>query len=150
MQSRLIKLIITVSVVAGGIGFLVYSSMGSTQYYKMVDELTADDRNWDGVSLRVHGFVEPGSIDERIVNQNTTRTFVLEHRGKSIKVTHSGPVPDTFKDKSEVVAKGKLIATADGNYIMEANELMAKCPSKYEGMPIEENFGRSDGSGQVF
>ena len=34
--------------------------------------------------------------------------FVLESGGRRIKVRHEGPKPDTFRDLSEVVARGRL------------------------------------------
>jgi cytochrome c-type biogenesis protein CcmE len=41
-------------------------------------------------------------------------------------------VPDTFKDGAEVVLKGRL--GPDG-FDVEANGVMAKCPSKYDASP---------------
>jgi len=154
MKINVTKWIMTAAVVAAGAGFLIYSSMGHAQYYKMVDELmiTEGEANpnhvsdeWVGKTMRVHGYVEAGSIDENIVAQKTIRTFTLEHKGKTIKVRHEGPKPDTFKDLSEVVAKGTIVKeTVDGKvvHILEATELMAKCPSKYEGAPGNKNLGK--------
>lgn len=132
MKNPLIKLVLTLAIVAGGIGFLVHSSMGNAQYYKMVDELMTEPGKWDGKTLRVHGYVEAGSIEETIVEQKTVRTFVLENKGQRIHVKHEGPKPDTFKDLSEVVAKGTIVKEGE-QYVLHATELMAKCPSKYEG-----------------
>jgi cytochrome c-type biogenesis protein CcmE len=140
MQSRLIKLILTIAIVAGGTGFLIYSSQGHAEYYKMVDELMGEPTEWVGKTLRVHGYVEAGSIKEAIVEQKTTRVFVLESKGKVIQVKHEGPKPDTFKDLSEVVAKGTIVQEG-GEYVLEATELMAKCPSKYEGATQNKNLG---------
>jgi cytochrome c-type biogenesis protein CcmE len=89
--------------------------------------------------MKVHGYVEPGSIDERVVDQETIRTFVLENNGKRIRVRNKGPKPDSFKDKSEVVAEGKIIEE-NGEPILVATNLMAKCPSKYEGAPKDKLF----------
>lgn len=141
MKTPLIKVMLTVAIVAGGIGFLVHSSMGNAQYYKMVDELMTEPGKWDGKTLRVHGYVEAGSIKEEIVSQKTVRTFVLEHKGQSIRVMHEGPKPDTFKDLSEVVAKGTIVEK-DGQYMLHATELMAKCPSKYEGAGQNKDLGQ--------
>jgi cytochrome c-type biogenesis protein CcmE len=68
-----------------------------------------------------------------------------------------GPVPDTFKDQSEVVATGHLIAAreraplakslgvameADIDYVLEASELQAKCPSKYDGARANKDLSK--------
>ena len=141
MNNRVIKVILTVAIVVGGLSLIVFSSSGDVQYYKMVDELMVSPDDWSGKTLKVHGWVEAGSIDERIEDQQTKRTFTLENKGKRIVVHHTGPKPDTFKDKSEVVAEGRLVER-DGVYYLEAEELMAKCPSKYEGADANRNADR--------
>jgi cytochrome c-type biogenesis protein CcmE len=118
----------------------------------MVDKLVANGLDgYKGKALKVHGFVEAGSIVEAIVNQEQKRTFVLQKAGKKIRVFSTGPVPDTFKDQSEVVASGRLLASGDTQirtdseqaWVVESTELMAKCPSKYEGATsnkLDTNF----------
>lgn len=141
MQSRLIKIILTIAIIAGSAGFLIYSSVGHAEYYKMVHELMAEPDEWVGKTLRVHGYVKAGSIEEKIVEQKYVRTFVLENQGQLIHVSHEGPKPDTFKDLSEVVAKGRVVKK-DGMYVLEATELSAKCPSKYEGAANNKDLSR--------
>ena len=160
-QATIAKLALTVAVVAGGAGFLVYSSTSHAQHYEMVDNLLAKgfDR-FKEKQIKVHGLVETGTIATATVDQQTQRTFVLGKNGKKIRVFVTGPVPDTFKDASEVVATGRLVkagelqqvadaicakatekdrgdcpvrADAEQEMVVEATELMAKCPSKYKG-----------------
>lgn len=151
-KSTLGKIVLTAAVVVVGAGFLVKSSVSSAQHYKMVDELMATDlTSWTGKELKVHGWVEAGSIREQVVNQETQRTFLLQKSGKKIRVFSSGPKPDTFKDQSEVVATGHLVPAdkmkqlaaslgvaleSDLQYVVDSKELMAKCPSKYDGARI--------------
>ena len=160
-NGTLAKIGLTAAVVLGGGGFLIVSSTSHAQHYEMVDKLVAKGFDtFKGKEIKVHGFVEAGSIHTATVNQETRRTFVLQKDGKKIRVYVTGPVPDTFKDASEVVATGRLVAAAnlqptadqicanakdashvgcpvrsDAEQVMvvEATELMAKCPSKYEG-----------------
>ncbi len=170
MQNRTIaKLGLTAAVALGGVGFLLYSSSEAAQHYEMVDALiTKGIDGYTDKSLKVHGFVEAGSIIEAIINQEQKRTFVLQKSGKKIRVFSTGPVPDTFKDQSEVVASGRLLKAgelqkladdickntkvpagcpihtdAEQAWVVESTELMAKCPSKYDGAPsnkIDTNF----------
>ena len=153
-KSTLGKIVLTAVVAVGGVGFLVKSSVGSAQHYKMVDDLLASDlTSWTGKELKVHGWVESGSIHESIVNQETHRTFLLQKGGKKIRVFSEGPKPDTFKDQSEVVATGHLVPAADRKklaeslgvaiesdmpYVVDSSELMAKCPSKYDGARVNQ------------
>jgi cytochrome c-type biogenesis protein CcmE len=149
-NSTIAKIALTAAVLVSGVAFFAKSTAGSTQHYKMVDELLAagDLAQWHDKQMKVHGFVVAGSIKEKVVSQETVRTFVLQKDGKKIRVFNRGPKPDTFKDQSEVVATGVIVPSAsmdalaqsldvridsDMSYVVDATELMAKCPSKYEG-----------------
>lgn len=159
-RSFVTKIALTAAVIIGGGGFLVYSSLGDAEHYRMVDELIGDGiAKWENKELKVHGYVESGSIVENVVGQVQHRTFVLQRNGKKVRVFSQGPKPDTFKDQSEVVATGRLIkasemqAIATGlcnnnptagpacpirtdleqTWVVESSNLMAKCPSKYDG-----------------
>ena len=127
----MVKIIATIVAVAAAGGLLLYSSISDAEYYKFTHEVVKNPGPWEGKSLRVHGYVEPGSIEEAIVDQKTQRVFYLESNGARLKVTNEGPKPDTFRDESEVVAKGTLVRV-NGELVLQATELMAKCPSKYE------------------
>ena len=153
-NSTLGKIVITAVVAVCGVGFLVKSSVSSASHYKMVDDLLATDlSSWQDKELKVHGWVEAGSIAEKVVNQETHRTFILQKGGKKIRVFSAGPKPDTFKDQSEVVATGHLVPAAqmkdlaqslgvaiesDMPYVVDSTELMAKCPSKYDGAQVNK------------
>ena len=133
------KIVLTIAVALGAVGFFFQSSSSHSGYYKMVDEVMAAPAEWTGKDMKVHGWVEAGSIVEEVVGQEMRRTFTLEHKGQRIEVRHVGPKPDTFRDKSEVVADGKIVIE-NGVPVMVAESLMAKCPSKYEGAPRDKLF----------
>ena len=130
-MSRTLKILLTICIVGSAGGVLFYSSMSEAEYYKHVNEVLEEPERFADTSLKIHGFVEAGSVVEKIQNQTIERSFILGYEGKRIRVHHSGPKPDTFRDLSEVVARGTLVLK-DGEYQLEAVELMAKCPSKYE------------------
>ena len=148
-NSTLAKIALTAAVAVAGVGFFVKSTLGHTEHYKMVDELMAGDLSkWGDKQLKVHGWVQAGTIREQVVQQKTQRTFVLTKEGKKIRVFSAGPAPDTFKDQSEVIATGHLVPAkeraelaaslqvsleADLDYVLDATKLDAKCPSKYDG-----------------
>jgi cytochrome c-type biogenesis protein CcmE len=121
------------------IALLFYSARGHTSHYKMVDEVMVSYDQWIDRPLRVHGWVALGSIDERIVDQESVRTFVLEEKGKRLTVRSSGPKPDAFRDGAEVVAEGRLVLE-HGAPMFAATSLSAKCPSKYEGAHKDRLF----------
>jgi hypothetical protein len=130
----------------------------STKTYMMVDELMAGDLGrYEGKEMKVHGWGLAGSIKEKVANQETVRTFVLQKSGKKIRVFNKGPKPDTFKSESEVVASGHVVPAAekaelakslgvqleaDLAYVVDANKLDAKCPSKYDGARANKDLNQ--------
>jgi cytochrome c-type biogenesis protein CcmE len=151
------KLAITAAVAIGGLGFLVYSSAAQAQHYRMVDDLIGDGlEHWRDKELKVHGWVEAGTIVQAVVDHEMHQTFVLEKNGKRIRIFSKGPIPDTFKDRAEVVATGHLVAPgplqpvadtmcassrtgcpvragAEQAWVLDATDVSAKCPTHYDG-----------------
>lgn len=140
-SSTLAKIALSVAVGVSAVGFFFYSSQGHTSRYKMVDQVMAAPQQWLGKPMQIHGWVEPGSIHEEIIAQETVRSFVLEHNGERLLVRNKGPKPDSFRDRSEVVAEGKMI-DENGAPVLVATSLMAKCPSKYQGASKDKLFDR--------
>lgn len=155
-NSTLLKIVLSTAVAVGGVVFFVKSSLGNSTEYKMVDDLMVGDlTDYEGRDMKVHGWVQAGTIKEEVINQETVRTFVLQKAGKKIRVFSKGPKPDTFKDQSEVVASGRILPVAQAKelaarlkvtieanttHVVEATDLQAKCPSKYDGAQANKNL----------
>jgi cytochrome c-type biogenesis protein CcmE len=108
---KLISGLVTLGLLVGGVAYLFASSAGEAfEYYKHVDEVMAQPTQWEHKHLQVHGFVVPGSIMKRMdkEHQQIEYKFKAVNCGKEVEVRYSGTVPDTFKDRAEVVAKGKI------------------------------------------
>ena len=132
-----IKIVVSVLVVTGAVGYLLKSSMKEgAEYYKHVDEVTSNIDAWRGKRLQVHGNVVDGSIEQ--AKGTLMYRFKIETGAMSrpprppavISATYTGLVPDTFKDGAEVVAKGMLGPNDTLDVVPDG--IMAKCPSKYE------------------
>ena len=106
---------------------VLYATPPPEPRYLMVDEVVAQAAELEGARLRVHGWVVAGSIQR--IDRDTTM-FDLRKAGATLRVLHDGVLPDTFKDQSEVVVVGSL--GSDGFF---AEQLMAKCATKYEADP---------------
>ena len=107
---------------------LLYSTLSEgTEYYKHVDEVMTDPGAWEGKRLQLHGYV----VDNSILRKPDTLEYRLQIQSndKVVPARYTGVVPDTFKNGSEVVLKGRL--GPDG-FTVDPNGVMAKCPSKYE------------------
>ena len=125
MTPKAIKIALTCVVLAAALGGLMYTTLSEgTEYYIHVDEVMKNPSAWEDKKLQLHGFVadlrqRPNSLDYK---------FDVQFNGKIIPATYTGVVPDTFKNASEVVLKGRLV---EGAFMVEPNGVMAKCPSKY-------------------
>ncbi len=129
MSHKAAKIGVTTLVLATVFGVLLYTTLGeSMQYYKYVDEVVGSQSDWTGKKLQVHGYVVPGSIGKK--RDKLEYKFNIQRNGKTLTAYYTGIVPDTFKDESEVVLTGVL--TKEG---FMANDMTAKCPSKYEEAP---------------
>ena len=131
MKLKPVLLVVSILVVGGAFGGLFYSSLAEgTEYYKHVEEVMHQPEQWYGKRLQLHGFVVKDSILRR--RESLDYRFQIESKGKIIQASYTGVVPDTFKDGSEVVLKGRL---GPHGFDVEPNGVMAKCPSKYDASP---------------
>jgi cytochrome c-type biogenesis protein CcmE len=129
-RKRILQIAVTAIIVFGGIGYLLRAGIASGEYYKHVDEVLKDPAAWQGKRLQVHGRVVKGSIQRRVAGTLPEYKFRIENNGAIMEAHYAGIVPDTFKDESEVVCKGRLTA-ANGLEIVP-DGVLAKCPSKYD------------------
>lgn len=121
---RRAKFLIGGAVVAATLAGLVVWAMarpGSTAYYLTASEVLAEGPFQR--DHRLNGTVVPGSIDSR----GLTTSFVVTDGDAEVEVTTDTPLPDAFRDRSEVVALG----TFDGSSFT-AHQVLAKCPSKFK------------------
>ncbi len=126
------KVLILVGVVVAAMVFLMARTVGgqSGVYYLELAEFRQQpvDR-----AVRLAGFVSDGSIEKDPAGF-AVRFTLRDQDGKNTLPVHfdarvsGGRVPDTFTDGSQVVVSGKL----GSGGVFEANQMLAKCPSKYE------------------
>jgi cytochrome c-type biogenesis protein CcmE len=126
MTAKAVKILTTVAVLVLALTGLMFTTLREdTQFYKHVNEVMSNPGAWEGKRLQLHGFV---TAIERKRNSLEYR-FNVQSNGSVVQAHYTGVVPDTFKEGSEVVLKGKL--GAEG-FQVERNGVMAKCPSKYD------------------
>lgn len=126
MQSKHFKFGAAITVIVLALGYLAWTGVQETKsYYVTIKELHALGDGAYTKHLRVSGFVQPGSIKQ----SGTHADFTLEEDGQTLQVSYKGsePPPDTFKDHAQALAIGDL--GKDG--VFRANQLQAKCASKY-------------------
>ncbi len=111
---------------------LVLAYVGFTQsktYYHTISELPTLSAPALHQRMRVSGNVRAGSIS----HVGNRINFVLEEQGKDLPVSYVGrdPLPDTFKDGAQALVEGRLMP--QGSFVAE--QVQAKCASKYEATP---------------
>jgi len=140
-----------VLILAAVIYLIASSTQASAEYFMTVNEVKAEGANVVGKSLRLSGAVLGDTIQ---YDANTlTLTFDVAHvsgdnaeieaqggLGKVLKdavsdparqhisVVYVGPQPDLLRGEAQAIMTGKL--GTDG--IFYADELLLKCPTKYE------------------
>ena len=147
-------------IVAAIVYLIVTSTQASAQYFLTVDELTERIGTEIGRDVRVSGAVLGDSV--QYDPQSLTLEFTVAHvpgdnseieaqggLGKvlydavndpdrsRIQVVYMGPKPDLLRHEAQAIMTGEL--GDDG--VFYADELLLKCPTKYEEAVPEQSEG---------
>jgi cytochrome c-type biogenesis protein CcmE len=140
-----------VMILAAIIYLIAYASRANAQYFLTVDELVANPAQNVGRSLRVSGAVLGDTISYDAETLKLTFTVAnvpgdnkeIEAEGglaavlhaavadpsqKRMNVVYVGPKPDLLRNEAQAIMTGTL----DANGVFYADELLLKCPTKYE------------------
>jgi cytochrome c-type biogenesis protein CcmE len=101
----------------------------SKTYYITLPELRSQENDAYSMRLRVAGNVLPGSIHR----QEGRVVFTLYQEDDRLPVIYTGtePLPDTLVDDAQAVVTGRY--TRENTF--QAQQVQAKCASKYEALP---------------
>jgi len=147
-------------IVAAIVYLIVTSTRASAQYFMTVDELSANSGDVIGRDLRVSGAVLGDTIqyDPQSLTLRFTVAHVpgdnkeIEEQGGLAEVLHAavidpdrtrlevvyvGPRPDLLRNEAQAIMTGKI--GEDG--VFYADELLLKCPTKYEEAVPEQSEG---------
>lgn len=128
MKKRRLKYIIGFIIIGGTFSYLAWESFrASFQYSITPSEFVAMDPQMKSRRIRISGTIETGSL---VVDGMDHRFRIADERGQSIEVHYKGIAPNTLREGVEVMVSGEFDSKV-GRF--EANELLAKCASKYEG-----------------
>ena len=129
MKRKQLKFVVGSAVIILTLAYLAYSGyQDSKSYFQTVPELYAMKDSAYGVRTQVSGDVVAGSIARS--NDGKVVDFVIGQTPQTLKIRYVGkdPLPDTLIDRATAVASGSL--GRDG--VFTANQITAKCASKYE------------------
>jgi cytochrome c-type biogenesis protein CcmE len=146
------KFVIGGLLVLGAVVFLIWSSTSAnSEYFLTIDELNAKSASVVDRNVRLSGAVIGDSI--KYDTDSLTLTFEIAHvpgdqsliddqgglaealhlaamdpSRARVKIEYIGPLPDLLRNEAQAIVTGQL--GEDG--VFHAEELLLKCPTKYE------------------
>ena len=149
------KFVIGGVVIVAAIIYLIVSSLSANvQYFLTVEEILNKQSAGEltGRNVRASGAVLGDSIQYNMDTLELSFTIVhvpgdnllLEQEGGLARALHNavmdpsrprldviyyGPVPDLLQDEAQAIITGEVLASG----VFEADEILLKCPTKYEG-----------------
>ena len=150
-----LKFIIGGIVIVAAIIYLIVSSLSANvQYFLTVDEAVTKNLAGElaGRNIRVSGAVLGDTIaydidtlelsftiahveaDNQLVAEEgglaqALHNAVLDSGRSRMKVVYIGPVPDLLQNEAQAILTGEMLP----NGVFQADEILLKCPTKYEG-----------------
>lgn len=153
-----LKFIIGGVIILAAVVYLIISSTrANAQYFLTIAELNQKGASAQGRSVRVSGAVIGDTIHYDANTLNLTFTVadipadnkLIEQQGglaqvlhdavadptrAQLKVVYNGVKPDLLKNEAQAIMTGKL----GGDGVFYADELLLKCPTKYEDAVPEQ------------
>jgi cytochrome c-type biogenesis protein CcmE len=138
-------------ILAAVVFLVVSSSQANSEYFMTVDELNAKGASAMGKSLRVSGAIigdtiqyDPATLTLTFEVANVPgdnaeieaqgglaevlHQAVIDPTRSRIKVIYQGPKPDLLRNEAQAIMTGHI----DENGVFHADELLLKCPTRYE------------------
>jgi cytochrome c-type biogenesis protein CcmE len=125
-----LKFILGPAIILGVLAWLGISGyQESKTYYVTLPELRVQGEAAYSLRLRVAGNVVPGSIRR----QQGRVTFSLYQGDDRLPVVYTGTetLPDTLVDDAQAIVTGRYAR----DHVFQAQQVQAKCASKYEALP---------------
>jgi cytochrome c-type biogenesis protein CcmE len=138
-------------ILAAVVYLIASSTQASAEYFMTVDELKVKGESVVGKSLRLSGAVigntiaydaetltltfevahvpgDNGEIEAQGGLAEVLHAAVIDTSRARIKVVYTGVKPDLLRDEAQAIMTG----TVDAEGVFHANELLLKCPTRYE------------------
>jgi cytochrome c-type biogenesis protein CcmE len=147
-------------IVAAVVYLIVSSTQASAQYFLTIEELATKGSSVENRELRISGAVIGDSIqydpqtltlkfivadipgDNQVIEEQgglaaVLHQAVIDPNRRRLEVVYIGPKPDLLRDEAQAIMTGKI--GPDG--VFQAEELLLKCPTKYEEAVPEQAEG---------
>jgi cytochrome c-type biogenesis protein CcmE len=138
-------------ILAAVVYLIVSSSQANAQYFLTVNELRIKAAQMANKEVRISGAVigdtiqyNPSTLDltfevvhipgdNKVIDKmgglaEVLHQAVLDTSLQRLKVIYNGPKPDLLKNEAQAIMTGTL----DSSGVFHANELLLKCPTRYD------------------
>ena len=118
-----------------GILALAFVALGVTAFQKtLTPYLTFEEARKSSGVVQVMGSLDKtsGRYDTGV---QELQFSLLDEKGRAMPVVYRGTKPANFQDAISIVAIGRY---REGH--IEAEKLLVKCPSKYQGAEVEKTY----------
>ena len=121
----------------GGVLIVAFLAYGATSFKSnLTPYVSFHEAEQSGKQVQVAGSLVDGST--QYVDASKELTFTMaDAEGGTLQVLYKGVKPGNFEEATQIVAIGSF-----HNGAFHAEQLLVKCPSKYQG--LEEASGKSD------
>jgi len=113
---------------------VVFAVFGAMSFKKtLTPYVSFEEAKRTGANVQVIGEVVFSEVDYDL-DAHQLRFPILDETGQRMVVTYGGPKPANFEQAEEVVVIGRYEGGA-----FNADQLLVKCPSKYQGSPAGDS-----------
>jgi cytochrome c-type biogenesis protein CcmE len=149
---RRMKFIVGGVLILAAVIYLIFSATkANAEYFMTIDELKAKGASIVSQDVRISGAVVGDTIqydadtltltfdvaqvpgDQKQVDAEgglaaVLHAAVIDPNRARLQIVYKGPKPDLLKNEAQAVMTGRL----DSNGVFHADELLLKCPTKYQ------------------
>ena len=115
---------------------LAFAGFSLSSFKQTLTPYVSYDQAREGSRLvQVAGALEKGSSSYKDENESLYFTLTEPKTNETLRVRYKGVKPANFEEAISIVAIGHY---DEGTKEFEANKLLVKCPSKYQGAEVKE------------
>jgi cytochrome c-type biogenesis protein CcmE len=123
LKQKLLKILIILAVIFVAGYLILQASTTVVNPYIPISDLKNNPEAYYGKEIQIIG-----NVTGPLTGDSTSLKFTLKDEQDDIIVSYKGPIPQNFMEGINVVVIGEL----DTNGQLIANQILTKCPSKYD------------------
>ncbi len=134
-RRRLYLVIVSGLCLSAAVG-LTLAAFSSSLTYFLSPRQVAAQHPAPGMSFRLGGIVQAGTVQTTLAGQTPTTHFAVTDGRAAVPVVFTGVLPDLFREGQGVVAIGAM----GGDGVFHADEVLAKHGAAYMPKDVEQSL----------